>query len=213
MSEPRIGVYICHCGSNIAGTVDTGGVARFAQDLEGVVIARDYKFMCSDPGQELIRKDIKELGLNRVVVAACSLGAEVSIFWINLAEEVRRLKSTDYGVTWGSPELIDYSPTTAINGLAAAYKPNGDLAIFFADQATLYVVKRVDGSWGSSAAWDKSTGDLSGVATVYDGDWNLVVTGKDTSNNYKLWSLVYGCLLYTSPSPRDLSTSRMPSSA
>jgi len=70
--EPRIGVYICHCGSNIAGTVDTAEVARFAQELEGVVVARDYKFMCSDPGQELIKKDIKELGLNRVVVASCS---------------------------------------------------------------------------------------------------------------------------------------------
>ena len=70
--EPRIGVYICHCGSNIAGTVDTEEVVRFAQGLEGVVVARDYKFMCSDPGQELIKKDIKELGLNRVVVASCS---------------------------------------------------------------------------------------------------------------------------------------------
>ncbi len=70
--EPRIGVYICHCGSNIAGTVDTAEVVRFAQGLEGVVAARDYKFMCSDPGQEMIKKDIKELGLNRVVVASCS---------------------------------------------------------------------------------------------------------------------------------------------
>ncbi len=70
--EPKIGVYICHCGSNIAGTVDTAAVAQFARGLEGVVAARDYKFMCSDPGQELIKKDIKELGLNRVVVASCS---------------------------------------------------------------------------------------------------------------------------------------------
>jgi heterodisulfide reductase subunit A len=70
--EPRIGVYICHCGSNIAGTVNTEEVARFAYGLEGVAVARDYKFMCSDPGQELIKKDIKELGLNRVVVASCS---------------------------------------------------------------------------------------------------------------------------------------------
>ncbi len=72
MAEPRIGVYICHCGSNIAGMVDVEEVARFAQDLEGVVVARDYKFMCSDPGQEFIKNDIKELGLNRIVVAACS---------------------------------------------------------------------------------------------------------------------------------------------
>jgi len=70
--EPRIGVYVCHCGSNIAGTVDTAAVAEFAQGLEGVVVARDYKFMCSDPGQELIKNDIRELGLNRVVVASCS---------------------------------------------------------------------------------------------------------------------------------------------
>ena len=70
--EPRIGVYVCHCGSNIAGTVDVEEVVRFAQNLDGVVIARGYKFMCSSPGQGLIQNDIKELGLNRVVVAACS---------------------------------------------------------------------------------------------------------------------------------------------
>ena len=70
--EPRIGVYICHCGSNIADTVAPEEVVRFAQGLDSVVVARDYKFMCSEPGQELIKKDIKELGLNRVVVASCS---------------------------------------------------------------------------------------------------------------------------------------------
>ena len=70
--EPRIGVYVCHCGSNIAGTVDVEEVARFAGTLQGVAVARAYKFMCSEPGQDLIKKDIKELGLNRVVVASCS---------------------------------------------------------------------------------------------------------------------------------------------
>jgi len=127
-----------------------------------------------------------------VVVAAASLGAEVSIFWIKLNREVRRIKSTDYGASWGSPELVDYSPSTAIYGLAAAYKPGGDLAIFFADQATLYVKKYVNGEWQTKSAWDKSTGDLSGVACVYDADWNLLVTGKDSAGNYKLWSLIYG---------------------
>ncbi|MBA7705182.1 hypothetical protein ES703_114006 [subsurface metagenome] len=127
-----------------------------------------------------------------VIVACCSSGAEVSIFWIKSDRKIYQLKSTDYGVNWGSPELLGYTPTTAINGIAAAYKPNGDIALFFADQATLYVMKRINGSWGNSVAWDKSTGDLSGVATVYDGDWNLIITGKDTNDNYKLWSLVYG---------------------
>jgi heterodisulfide reductase subunit A len=71
----KIGVYVCHCGSNIAGTVDVENVAKWAADQlqhRGVIIARDYKFMCSSLGQELIEKDIKELGLTRVVVAACS---------------------------------------------------------------------------------------------------------------------------------------------
>lgn len=70
--EIRIGVYICHCGLNIAGTVDVKRVAEYAQRLPSVVIARDYRYMCSDPGQELIKNDIKELELNRVVVASCS---------------------------------------------------------------------------------------------------------------------------------------------
>ena len=71
----RVGVYVCHCGSNIAGTVDVVDVANWAAEKlgrQGVIIAREYKFMCSSLGQELIEKDIKELGLTRVVVAACS---------------------------------------------------------------------------------------------------------------------------------------------
>ncbi len=75
MNGQRVGVYVCHCGSNIAGTVDVAEVARWAGEKlksRGVVIARDYKFMCSSPGQEMIQKDIQELGLTRVVVAACS---------------------------------------------------------------------------------------------------------------------------------------------
>ncbi|HSQ25696.1 MAG TPA: CoB--CoM heterodisulfide reductase iron-sulfur subunit A family protein [Anaerolineales bacterium] len=73
--KERIGVYVCHCGTNIAGIVDVEDVATWAgEELKdrGVVIARDYKFMCSSLGQELIEKDIQEEGLTRVVVAACS---------------------------------------------------------------------------------------------------------------------------------------------
>jgi heterodisulfide reductase subunit A len=68
----RTGVYVCHCGTNIAATVDVSDVTTFAKSLEGVAVARDYTYMCSDPGQDLIKQDIKELGLNRVVVASCS---------------------------------------------------------------------------------------------------------------------------------------------
>jgi heterodisulfide reductase subunit A2 len=73
--QERIGVYVCHCGTNIAGVVNVGEVSQWAGENlkdQGVVVARDYKFMCSSLGQELIQKDIKELGLTRVVVAACS---------------------------------------------------------------------------------------------------------------------------------------------
>jgi heterodisulfide reductase subunit A len=73
--QERIGVYVCHCGTNIAGMVDVENVAKWAgEELKdrGVVVSRDYKFMCSSLGQELIENDIKEMGLTRVVVAACS---------------------------------------------------------------------------------------------------------------------------------------------
>lgn len=68
----QIGFYICHCGSNIAGTIDVERVTEYASHLPGVIIARNYKYMCSDPGQEMIQKDIQENKLNRIVVAACS---------------------------------------------------------------------------------------------------------------------------------------------
>ncbi len=68
----RIGVYICHCGTNIADKVDVAAVADYAVGLPDVVVARHYEYMCSDPGQDLIKEDIKELDLSRVVVASCS---------------------------------------------------------------------------------------------------------------------------------------------
>ena len=71
-SKLRTGVYVCHCGTNISATVDVVGVAEFARGLEGVVLARDYTYMCSDPGQDLIKKDIADYDLNRVVVASCT---------------------------------------------------------------------------------------------------------------------------------------------
>jgi heterodisulfide reductase subunit A2 len=70
--EARIGVFICHCGTNIAGVVDVARVAEAAAELPGVAFATDYKFMCSDPGQALVRDMVIRHQLNRVVVAACS---------------------------------------------------------------------------------------------------------------------------------------------
>ena len=70
--EPRIGVFVCHCGLNIAGVIDVRAVTEFARTLPNVVYAEHNPYTCADPGQESIKKAIKEYNLNRVVVAACS---------------------------------------------------------------------------------------------------------------------------------------------
>jgi len=68
----RIGVYVCHCGLNIAQTVDCKKVAEMAAGLNGVTVSRDIPYACSEPGQQEIRNDILEHGLDRVVIASCS---------------------------------------------------------------------------------------------------------------------------------------------
>ncbi|MEM1798568.1 MAG: disulfide reductase, partial [Candidatus Jordarchaeales archaeon] len=78
--EIRVGVYVCHCGTNIAGVVDVEEVARYAATLPGVVVARNIMYTCSDQGQGVIREDIKKYNLNRVVIAACSPKMHESTF-------------------------------------------------------------------------------------------------------------------------------------
>jgi len=70
--NPKVGVYVCHCGKNIADVIDVDTLTEYAKILPGVTVARNYKFMCSNTGQELISNDIKSGIVNRVVVAACS---------------------------------------------------------------------------------------------------------------------------------------------
>ncbi len=78
--EPRIGVYICHCGSNIAGVIPPVEVAEWAKQLPGVVHATDTLYACADSGQTLIKDDIKKYNLNRVVVSACSVRMHETTF-------------------------------------------------------------------------------------------------------------------------------------
>ena len=125
-------------------------------------------------------------------VTAAFHNAEVGIFWVNLNRELKCLISTDYGATWGSAVTIDYAPYDLVEGITAAYKSNGDVAVFFTNENILYVKKRVNGNWQEKSGWDKSTGYLTSVTTFYDGDWNLIVTGQDSAGNYKAWSLIYG---------------------
>ncbi|MFQ5819422.1 MAG: 4Fe-4S binding protein [Candidatus Heimdallarchaeota archaeon] len=70
--DVKIGVFVCHCGENIGGVVDCKSVAQVVKSLPNVIVTRDYTYMCSKYGQELIRNAIKKKGVNRVVVAACS---------------------------------------------------------------------------------------------------------------------------------------------
>ena len=82
----RIGVYVCHCGSNIAGTVDVYDAVAYAATLPNVVVAREHGYMCSSTGQDAITHDVAEFGLNRVVVASCSPRLHEPTFRAALAE-------------------------------------------------------------------------------------------------------------------------------
>ena len=82
----KIGVFVCHCGENIGGTVDCEKVAQEAAKIPGVEVSTDYKYMCSDPGQTIIKNAIKEKGLDGVVVAACSPRMHESTFRAACAE-------------------------------------------------------------------------------------------------------------------------------
>ena len=84
--ELRIGVYICHCGSNIAGVINPKEVAEWAENLPGVVHATDTLYACADSGQTLIKEDIKKYNLNRVVVSACSVRMHEATFRGAVAE-------------------------------------------------------------------------------------------------------------------------------
>lgn len=85
--KKQIGVYICHCGTNIAATVDVKELAQFASALPYVKVAREYRYLCSDPGQDLIKKDIRDGSIDRVVIAACSPRMHEATFRNTLSSE------------------------------------------------------------------------------------------------------------------------------
>jgi heterodisulfide reductase subunit A len=113
--ELRIGVYICHCGANIGGVIDPPTVAEYAAQLPGVALAKDHKYLCSDPGQKLIQEDIQEHNLNRVVVAACSVRLHEPTFRAAVAEaglnpflmEMANIREQDTWVHAHEPEKAE----------------------------------------------------------------------------------------------------------
>jgi hypothetical protein len=125
-------------------------------------------------------------------VAACSLGAEVSLVWVRGTGEISRRVSLNNGATWQSPEYVGFALSGAVNGLAASYKPGGDMTVFFTHYRTLFTFKRTSGVWQGPGQWNKSTFGLGNVASIYDGDWKLLLAGQDLDADYKVWSLIYG---------------------
>ncbi|MGE0903315.1 MULTISPECIES: hypothetical protein [Dehalococcoides] len=126
------------------------------------------------------RADVASFG-NRVYVIAIDYYRNMFIF-----------ESLDNGQTWPAPVSIGRSNNTQINGLSLAFKPNGDMAVFYIEFNTLCYRKRINGNWQSRQIWDKSSGALSGVSAVYDGDWRLVVSGSDGTGCSKVWSVSLG---------------------
>src|SRR5512145_425784 len=78
--DPRIGVYVCHCGLNIAQSVDCPKVAHDVANADNVVISKDIVYACSEPGQQQIKQDILDNGLDRIVIASCSPRLHESTF-------------------------------------------------------------------------------------------------------------------------------------
>ena len=133
--------------------------------------------------------------LNQYNVLAAALAvkpAETSLFYILSSRRIERFKSTDNGATWQGPELLDFAPTSYINGMAAGYNAGGESSLFFADLDTLYVKQTVNGAWQPRSAWTHQSGDLSGIAAACNGDFLLLVSGAAYTGEPCLWRLVYG---------------------
>jgi hypothetical protein len=127
-----------------------------------------------------------------IAVAACSYGTKVFQCYIDGDREVYYRESNDCGASWGSWTLLTTAASIAIYGLTCAYKPNGDVGMFWIDQETIVREIRVGGSWGGKVNYNPFGEDLSGITVIYNEDWELVVTGKDASLQWTVWSVVFG---------------------
>ena len=157
----RIGVYVCSCGSNIGGVINPGEVAEFASHLPGVVVARDYLYMCGDPGQNMIKSDIIQHKLNRVVVAACSVRMHEPTFRACVAEvglnpflmEMANIREQDTWVHADDPEAALYKAKELVAAAVAKVRH-----VFPLQPITVPVTKKAmvigGGVAGISAALD-----------------------------------------------------------
>ena len=175
-----------------AATLTAAGAmlrARLTPPDEG---GRLYRQRVTIPGDGADFSQWTDTGISGAVQLAVAAGpGEVSLLWAGNDRGIRRSLSTDDGLNWSAPELIDYAPSAAAGGLAAAYRSDGELVVFFTDQAQLYVRRCVGGVWQPRQSWEKTTGELTGLSCVYDGAYRLVLTGHAASGGCRLWSLSY----------------------
>jgi len=124
--------------------------------------------------------------------ALCSRGASVLFFVVGLDQKTIYCKeSTDYGATftvWSQVVTAPYPVTL----MAADISTAGIVALFYVAAATIYVVRKSGGSWGSATAWPHSLSSVSGLACIYSGDWNLALAGEDASGDARVWTCIYG---------------------
>ncbi len=125
-------------------------------------------------------------------IALCSRGSKVLLF--HMHPDRKRLyfmESNDYGATFSSSIRIFIAPVE-VDWMAADISDAGVVALFFAGAGKVYVIKRTGATWGGEELWTNGQVNVTGLDCVYQGDWNLVISGKEPGDNYKVWSSVYG---------------------
>lgn len=129
-------------------------------------------------------------------VALAAGGAEAMLFYVAPApnsDSVYYRQSNDYGQSWGPGYSAGApSPASPVGWLAAAYKPNGDLALFATAGTSLFVKTRTSGVWSDWQQWTNQLSQYTGVAVAYQGDWNVAVSGKKASGLGGVWTAIYG---------------------
>ncbi|MBI2304694.1 MAG: hypothetical protein HYU86_08125 [Chloroflexi bacterium] len=125
-------------------------------------------------------------------VALGSEGATVLLFSVDSDQQTIAVReSTDYGATFASPVTVVAAPSP-VGWLAADVKANGDAALFYSLSATIYVLLRTSGAWGSPIPWSNSASAITGLTCIHRGDWNLLVCGQDSHGDFQVWSCLYG---------------------
>ena len=128
-------------------------------------------------------------------IALCSQGAQVTLFYVDASDSysIYYRESTDSGATWGAPVIAIAPAVNSVKGLAAAIKPGGTIALFFAsDAAVVYAMKKTGGSWSNPSAWANSVASVTGMVAAYYEDFDMVLTGTQSGGDYRVWTCIYG---------------------